>query len=132
MGAWGWHRRPHAPIFTPMSVLRHFNMFRAVDDLRGFLRQRRPHELGFLLLSVALFGSILVAFTIDSHEERVYRPNIIYVEQWPASRTNAEIRAQQKIDGPIEAKRRADEEAQRKQTQEEFKRLDSKLKKLGI
>ncbi|MES2055606.1 MAG: hypothetical protein V4564_06705 [Pseudomonadota bacterium] len=115
-----------------MSVLRHFNMFRAVNDLRDFLRQRRPHELGFLLLSVALFGVILVGFTIDSHEERVYRPNIIYVQQWPASRTDAEIRAQQKIDAPIEAKRKADEEAQRKKTQEDFKRLDRKLEKLGI
>ncbi|MGY4394967.1 hypothetical protein ACVWZA_000128 [Sphingomonas sp. UYAg733] len=115
-----------------MKVLRHFNIFRAFTDLRGFLRERRPHELGFLLLSVALFGTILVGFTIDSHEERVYQPNIIYVQQWPASRTDAEIRAQQKIDGPIEAKRRADEEAQRVKTQQEFKRLNDKLEKIGI
>ena len=115
-----------------LSFLQHFNPLRAIADLRAFLSQRRPHELGFLLLSVALFGAILVGFTIDSHEERAYKREIIYVEQWPASRTDAQIVAQQRIDAPIKAKRLAEEKAQREKTQAEFKRLDQKLDRLGL
>ena len=129
----GWRTAPHALILAFVKqFLRHFNVLRAFHDLRGYLTERRPHELGFMLLSVALFGVILVGFTIDSREMPVYRRQITYVEQWPANRTDAEIIAQQKIDGPIEAKRKADAEAQAKKTQDDFKRLDDKLKKVGI
>ncbi|KQS03256.1 hypothetical protein ASG11_02435 [Sphingomonas sp. Leaf357] len=115
-----------------MQILRHFNILRAINDLRGFLAQEAPHKLAFLLLSVVLFGALLIGFTIDSHEEPVYHRDIVYVQQWPADRTNAQIIAQQKIDGPIEAKRAAEAAAREKETQEGFKRLDDKLKKLGI
>ena len=115
-----------------MKFFRHFNIIRAINDLRAYLSQEAPHKLAFLVLSVVVFGAMLVGFTIDSHEEPAYRRNIVYVEQWPANRSDAQIIAQQKIDGPIEAKRAAEAAAREKETQEGFKRLDDKLKKLGI
>ena len=115
-----------------MQILRHFNVLRAIKDLRVYLAQEGQHKLAFLLLSVVVFGAMLIGFTIDSHEEPVYHRDIVYVEQWPANRTDAQIIAQQKIDGPAEAKRAADAAAREKETQAGFKRLDDKLKKLGI
>ena len=108
------------------------NLLRAVNDLRSYLAQESPHKLGFLVLSVVLFGAILVGFTLDSHQERVYRREITYVQQWPGNRSDAEIIAQQKIDAPIEAKRKAEEAAAAKRTQQDFKKMEDRLEKLGI
>ena len=115
-----------------MQFFRHLNIVRAINDLRSYLAQEGPHKLGFLLLSVVLFGALLVGFTIDSHEVPVYHREITYVDQWPADRTDAEIIAQQKIDGPIEAKRKAEIAAKQKQIQQDYKKLDDKLGKFGI
>lgn len=115
-----------------MQFLRHLNIVRAINDLRSYLAQEGPHKLGFLLLSVAVFGSLLVAFTIDSHEVPVYHREITYIEQWPADRTDAQIIAQQKIDGPIEAKRKAEAAAKQKKIQQDYKKLNDKLEKFGI
>ena len=115
-----------------MKFFRHFNIVRAINDLRVFLAQESPHKLGFALLSVALFGAVLLGFTIDSHEVPVYHREITYVEQWPANRTDAEIIAQQKIDAPAEEKLRAEQDKRERETQQSYKRLNDKLEKLGI
>lgn len=115
-----------------MQFFRHFNILRAITDLRVYLAQESPHKLVFLMLSVVVFGGILIGFTIDSRSDPVYHREITYVDQWPANRSDAEIIAQQKIDGPIEAKRKAEEAAREKKLQDDFKRLDDKLKKVGI
>ncbi|MEN2787780.1 hypothetical protein ACFOKI_00805 [Sphingomonas qilianensis] len=115
-----------------MQFFRHFNIVRAINDLRSYLAQEAPHKLGFLVLSVAVFGALLVGFTIDSREVPVYHREVTYIEQWPADRTDAEIIAQQKIDGPIEAKRKAELAARQTKIQQDYKKLDDKLGKLGI
>ena len=81
-----------------MSYLARFSPFRAIRDLRVFLSYRRPHELAFLALAVIITSLLVAGFVHDSHEERPYRPEIIYVQQWPATRSEGEITAQQKID----------------------------------
>lgn len=115
-----------------MGFFGRFSPVRAYRDLRFFLSQRQPYELGFLALAMAITGFFIYAFAHDSYAEPVYRPNIIYVEQWPANRTDAEIIAQQKIDEPIRQRELA---AQRKADEERragFKRLDDKLKRWGL
>lgn len=114
------------------QYLARFSPFTAINDLRRFLAQRQPHELGILALSVVLTTALIAGFIHDSHEERPYKRDIVYVEQWPASRTEAEIKAQQKIDQAAKEKRLAEEARQQKKVQAEFKKLDDRLKALGI
>lgn len=109
-----------------------FSPLRAIRDLRVFLSQRPPFEVVFLFLAMAITAVFIFAFAHDSHEDRVYRPDIIYVQQWPADRTDAQIIAQQKIDQAAKDKQLAAEEAQRKKVQADYKKLDDRLKGMGI
>lgn len=115
-----------------MSYLTRFSPFRAVRDLRFFLAQRQPHELIFLFLAMLITGLLIAGFARDSQVARPYKRNIIYVEQWPASRTDAEIRAQQAIDGPIKQKALDAQKAREKALQDDFKKLDDRLKAYGL
>lgn len=129
---WGWHPAPPAPIFAAMTLLRFVAPIRAYQDLRLFLSQRRKHEVVFLALSLAITYLIIFYMIHDSKIVKDNRPVIIYVQQWPANRTDAEIIAQQKIDGVEQTKR---EEAAKKrdaENQAAWKRIDDGLKKYGI
>lgn len=123
---------PLAYLARTMSLLKHFSPIRAVNDFRRFLSYRSGHELGFLALAVVVTGLIIAAFIQDSKIEKPYERNIIYVESWPLDRTDDEIAQQQAIDKVLKDRAQAAEEAKRKKRQEEFKRLDDKLKSWGI
>ncbi|UVO51082.1 hypothetical protein M0208_11340 [Sphingomonas sp. SUN019] len=115
-----------------MQFFARLSPFRAIRDLRFFLHQRQPHELGFLALAIVVTGVILIGFAKDSHIEKTYRPNIIYVQQWRLDRTDEQIRAQQKVD---QAKRDIEDaalEKQRAERQATFKRIDDKLNRWGL
>lgn len=115
-----------------MSYFARFSPVRAYRDLRQFLVQRERHELWFLLAAIAITGFFIYGFIHDSYEEPVYRPNIIYVQQWRADRTDEEVRAQQVKDRPAEEARKAAIAKQQAETRAEFQRLDDKLKKYGL
>ena len=104
----------------------------ALRDLRFFLSQRQPFELGMLALSIMITTVFIAGFVHDSHFEKPYQRNIIYVEQWPVTRSNAEIVAQQKVDLVERAKEKAEFERQQKDLQAQYKRLDDKLKAMGL
>lgn len=106
---------------------------RAYKDLRGFLLERSPWGLGFLLLAVLITWVVVFVLLRDTNERPAYRPpQIQYVQQWTLDRTDAQIRAQQAIDEPIKQKRIEDEEKARAEQRAKFKRLDDKLKAYGI
>jgi hypothetical protein len=128
----GWHPAPPAPIFAAMTLLRFITPLRAYQDLRLFLRQRRKHEIVFLALSLAITYFIIFYMIQDSRIVRDTRPVIIYVQQWPASRTDAEIIAQQKIDVVEQIKREEAEKKRQAENQAAWKRIDDGLKKYGI
>lgn len=115
-----------------MTFLKFFSPVTAWRDLRFFLATRKRHELGFLALSLVVTLLILVAFVKDSHFEKPYERNIIYVEQWPITRTDDQIRAQQKIDQAKRNIEKAELEKRRKAKQAEFKRLNDKLESWGF
>ena len=115
-----------------MGFFSRFTPIVAYRDLRLFLSQRRPYELIFLVAALGVTSFLICAFMKDSYVEKEYRPKIIYVEQWPADRTDAQIVAQQKIDAPIKAKAVAEQKAREDAQRESFKRLDDKLKAMGI
>lgn len=115
-----------------MSYFSRFSPVRAYKDLRLFLSYRRPYELGFLALAIAVTSFFIYGFAQDSYMEREYRPNIVYVEQWRADRTDAQIRAQQKIDKVSEDQARAEQKAAEERNRAAFKRLDDKLTGMGL
>ena len=115
-----------------MGFFSRFSPLRAYRDLRLFLSYRRPYELGFLALAMAITGFFIYAFLHDSSIEPVYKRDIVYFEQWPADRTDAQIRAQQKIDEPIKRQRLAEQRAADEERRASFKRLDKKLEGWGL
>ena len=96
-----------------------------VADLRAFASDRRPHHwlgAGFaILMPVAL----ILLFLTDANTNIAPGEQITYVESWPATRTDAEIIADQK-------KHQAAKEKAQKEHQARFKRLDEKMEKLGL
>ena len=116
-----------------MSYFARFSPVRAVADLRRFLSYRQPHELWFGILAIVVTAVILLGFVHDSRGQRPVRPqNIIYVQQWPLSRTDKEIIAQQKIDQVQRDKDAAELRARQEKVRQQFKRMDDQLKSYGL
>ena len=101
-------------------------------DLRFYLGRRQPHQWGFAGLAVAIVIVTIWAFWHDSQFEKPYHRDIVYVQQWRADRSDAQIVAQQKIDGPREAALKAAEEQRLEANRQALKRIDDKLKRWGI
>lgn len=96
-----------------------------VQDLRVFWGSRpRGHWIAALLAAVMTSG-IVIAFLIDSQSMGETRETVMFVNSWPASRTDAEIRAQQKAD--LDERTRAEAEHRR-----QLQRLDQNLNRLGF
>lgn len=94
----------------------------AFADLLAFTRQRsREQRIGaaLALLSTMI---IVVVFFVDAKVNTETPAQVVYVEQWSANRTDAEIVADQK-------KRQAEREAALKERQRQFKKLE---KQFGI
>lgn len=116
-----------------MRFLRLFSPLRAFRDLRSYLQQRQPYELGFMFLAFAITVTLIGMFIIDSRVQVPPKePEIIYVESWSLNRTDAEIAAAAKVN---EAKKKAAAEKlakMRAERQAEFQRVDNQLDALGL
>ena len=116
-----------------MRYFSRFSPVAALRDLGVFFAARKKHELWFLACAAALTAGIILAFIKDSMSlERPYKREIIYVQQWPANRTDAEILADRARDAPrVKAEReklRRAQEARRA----EFKKVDDALTRWGL
>src|SRR3954463_8130944 len=96
-----------------------------IADLREFTRQRSRVQWVGAVVAVAMPILIVAGFYHDSSHGIAPGPQLIYVESWPASRTDAQTKADQVKD---QAKR----EAMRKEPQRQFRKLDKDLEKIGI
>jgi hypothetical protein len=94
-------------------------------DIRAFTSQRSPYQWAGLAVAIVMPALIVAGFLHDSSHGMRPGPEIIYAESWPANRTDAEIKADQKRD---QAKR----EAAIKERQRQFRKLDKDLERLGI
>nr|WP_315379416.1 hypothetical protein [uncultured Sphingomonas sp.] len=115
-----------------MTFLKNISPLKALRDLRRYLATRKKHELWFMMLALVITFGIIVVFVKDSHVPVPYKKNIVYVDSWPITRTEAEIREKQKVD---EAKRQEEEaafQARQQKRAAEFKKYDDWLKKHGI
>jgi uncharacterized membrane protein len=96
-----------------------------MQDLRDFWRARpRGHWIAAALAGTMTTG-ILIGFYIDSREMGTPHEQIIFLNSWPADRTDDQIRAQQKAD--LDARTRAEAEHRRR-----LQRLEQNLNRLGI
>ena len=133
LGLGGWHRSPAAPILAGMNLRQYFSPIRAFRDLRTYVVTRRPHQIGFMALSLVLsYTMIMGTLDVSRMPPPAYHREIIYVQQWRADRTDAEIIAQQKIDGVEQT--RQEQELKRLQAERkvQLKKLDNALKSFGI
>ncbi|HEX8620396.1 MAG TPA: hypothetical protein VF718_00340 [Allosphingosinicella sp.] len=94
-------------------------------DIRAFTSERRPHHWVALALALSIPLGIVFIFDLDGRTNIAPGPQLIYVESWPADRTDEQIKAEQKID-------QAARDKAKKERQEQFKRLDERLERLGI
>ena len=101
---------------------------RALADLRQFWGERRRHQIVYAALAVASTSFVLFAFWQSfTVTEEWQPPEVQYVQQWPASRTDAEVRAQQAKDAPREIAEKKAAAAKAEARRLQFKRLADKL-----
>ena len=103
---------------------------RALADLRQFMASRQSHRIVYLALAGAATALCGLAFYVTFTPRPTWRePEIVYFEQWPANRSDADVRARLAKDLPAElAARKAQADAAEKKRQE-FARL---AKQLGL
>lgn len=116
-----------------MSFLQYFSPTGAWRDLRGFVTTRQPHQVGFFF--AALLGTVVIGVGM-LYESRIppkpYHRDIIYFQQWRADRTDAQIVAQQKIDGVKQAADARELKRLQAERRAQFKRVNDGLKAYGL
>ena len=117
----GWHDAAPRPTSASMAILPPTVGPRAaLKDLTAFMRQRSREQIIGASLAVLVTIIIVIIFFVDSKINTAPPQQIVWVENFPANRTDADIVADQKK--ASEERRRA-EEARRK----EFQKLQKTL-----
>ncbi len=94
-------------------------------DLKAFWQQRPRHQWLAGTLAILIPIGILVSFYFDAQTNIQPPAQIIFVDNWPADRSDEDIKAKQQSD--LEERRALQAERQR-----QFKQLDERLNRLGI
>jgi hypothetical protein len=115
-----------------MSYFARFSPIRAYRDLRLFLSYRSKHELWFGIAAIVVTGVILSGFVVDSRMPKPYKREIVYFDNWPANRTDAQILAKQKIDQAAREKRKAENDKILAARRAQFKKVDDALESWGL
>ena len=84
------------------------------------MRQRSREQVIGLALAILVTIIIVIEFLVDSKINTAPPPRIVYVEQWNADRTDAEIIAEQKT-------HQAERDAARLERQRQFQKLQNQL-----
>jgi len=117
----GWQDVPPRPIFADMALFPPTSGPRAaLADLTAFLRQRSREQVIGAALAVLVTIIILIIFIVDSKINTAAPSTVVFVEDYPATRTDADIRADQQ---KASEERRKAEEARRR----EFQKLEEKF-----
>ena len=93
--------------------------------MRAFWQNRPRHQWLAAVLALLIPAGILVVFYYDAQINILPGEQVIYLESWPADRSDEEIVAKQ------EADLRLREEWERER-QQQFKNLDDRLRRYGI
>ncbi len=87
-------------------------------DLKAFFATRRRHQWVFAAIALMMPVIIVAGFYHDANIKP--EPRIVYVESWPADRSDEQIKAEQKVDQARRDKAMAERKAQ-------YQRLADKL-----
>ena len=102
-------------------------------DMIGFVRERRRHQMVFAALAIGVTIAMLGAFVDEFNRKEVWKPPVVtYVKQWPASRSLADVRAQQARDLPAELAEKKRLEALEAEQRAQFQRARKQLHDIGI
>ncbi|CAN5432045.1 hypothetical protein BH10PSE15_BH10PSE15_16400 [soil metagenome] len=105
----------------------------ALSDLRAYLKRRQRHQIVFFAAAIGLTFLMLYGFFLEMKAKpREYHRDIIYFKQWNTDRSDAEIVAQQKIDGPEQTKREEAEKRLEAEKRAIFKRLGDQMNSVGL
>jgi hypothetical protein len=104
----------------------------AAGDLSSFVAARSWKDLLMIVPALGLTALIVYMLIVEYNIPKPYQRNIIYVESWPLSRTDADIRAAQITD--INNKKRAlvQPKIEKNQRMLQFRRIDAWLTAHGI
>jgi hypothetical protein len=94
-------------------------------DIRAFTAQRSAVQWWAAGFAIVMPLALILLFVTDTRRNIQPGAQIVYVESWRADRTDAEIIADQKTH---QAKR----EKAAKEHQEQFKKLDERLERIGL
>ena len=94
-------------------------------DIRAFTAERSRYQWAGMAVALIMPTLLIATFFHDSAHGVAPGPQVIYAQSWPANRTDAQIKADQKRD-------QAQREAAMKERQRQFRKLDKDLDKLGI
>ena len=129
----GWFPGSRAPISGPMRLLpKATRPIEAAGDLRTFFAARGWKDLVMIIPALGLTVLIVYMLIVEYNIPKPYQRNIIYVESWPLSRTDADIRAAQIL--AINTRKRAivQPKIEKNQRMLQFRRVDAWLTAHGI
>jgi len=112
-------------ILAAMSLPRPASPRALIADLRLFWSGRSRTQWVAALFAILIPIGILGAFYLDAKTNIAPGPQLIYVESWPLTRTDAEIRERQRRD-------RIAREARDRERQRQFQQVDNDLRRWGI
>jgi hypothetical protein len=97
-------------------------------DFRDFIVAPRPHKIVFVTAAfaapVGLFAAMMQQARVDAD---YIPPKIVYVKQWEANRTIAQIKAQQAKDLPAELARKKAREAEAERQRQAYRKIGETL-----
>jgi len=105
----------------------------AWSDLKTAVLAPRKHKIVFATASIgAPLGLFAALFQQAKVDEEYVPPQIVYVKQWDAGRSVAEVRAQQAKDLPAERAEKARIAALREERRRQFERVANTIDDLGL
>lgn len=120
-GRAGLAHGPAPPYLGAMPVLPPISSPRAaLQDLVAFIKRRDREQIWGLTMALLVTTIIIIVFTVDPKINTAPPPSVVYVEDYPATRTDADIKRDQAKDAEI---RHQQKEAKKKQ----FKELQDRL-----
>lgn len=100
----------------------------AWSDILAVFRQKVEHRWAFVLASIAIPAATVLAFMSQYNKKADYKPpEVIFVKDWRAGRSDAEIKRQQAIDAPVEREQRRLEREAEERRKAQFRKLADEM-----